>query len=271
MKETANIRFRNLCKVELLGVAEICERIHRVEADDSFVIHIHDVMTKAFGNVHFCAELHQMDPFETLERINYTGDMKWMPFFYEHVNEHPQFHLLLDQKPEVGATHHTPDLKAFRSSALFNEFFAKVQSHNQMWIALFAGNEFLNCIYARETPYSNNELAMMQMIKPHLEIAWSHWKQARSLKMELEWLKHPLIETDENALANQQIRMAIDALPRRQREVIERVAEGYDNQQIAESMGISIRTVHKHLENIFRALDIHHRTKLAAKWHQCRL
>lgn len=63
-------------------------------------------------------------------------------------------------------------------------------------------------------------------------------------------------------------RKSLNALPARQQEVVEQVAEGMDNQQIADDLNISKRTVQKHLENIFRTLEVHHRTELAAKWHK---
>jgi RNA polymerase sigma factor (sigma-70 family) len=255
--------------VELLGVADICERIHRVEPDDSFVVHLHEIMVQSFSNVHFCAELFQMDPFETLDRINHTGDMEyWIPFFNEHVHEHPQFHLLLNPQTEIGATHQQTNHHEFLRTPLYNEFFVKVQSHNQMWLALPAGNQLLNCIYSREKPYSNNELAILRMIMPHVETAWRHWRQTRSLKEELTLLQQSSPTNEEQIATDQLLRKQIDTLPARQREVVERVSAGLDNQQIADAMGISKRTVQKHLELVFKALKVKHRTELAAQWHR---
>ncbi len=60
----------------------------------------------------------------------------------------------------------------------------------------------------------------------------------------------------------------INALPPRQREVTELLASGKDNQQIADELRISKRTVQKHLQLVFRSLKVQHRTELTAKWHQ---
>jgi DNA-binding NarL/FixJ family response regulator len=46
------------------------------------------------------------------------------------------------------------------------------------------------------------------------------------------------------------------------------VAKGNDNQQIAEKLRISIFTVKKHLQHTFQTMGIHHRTELAALWHE---
>jgi DNA-binding NarL/FixJ family response regulator len=122
--------------------------------------------------------------------------------------------------------------------------------------------------FSQDREYTESHIAMAHLIKPHLELAWSHWKQVRSLKHELEVLRPCHAKSDEEAAALSTLQSGIDALPRRQREVTELVAGGLENQRIADEMGISIRTVHKHLENIYRSLNIQHRTELAAKWHK---
>jgi DNA-binding NarL/FixJ family response regulator len=50
---------------------------------------------------------------------------------------------------------------------------------------------------------------------------------------------------------------------RRESEIIAKIMLGLTNQQIAESLGISSRTVKHHLTNIFRKLGIASRTQLA--------
>ena len=108
----------------------------------------------------------------------------------------------------------------------------------------------------------------MGMILPHLELAWTHWKQTRSLKKELKLLTDSIFQTEEQEAVAARLRRMIDALSPRQREVIELVAAGLDNQQIADELNISKRTVQKHLELIFQSMAVQHRTELAAKWHQ---
>jgi DNA-binding CsgD family transcriptional regulator len=48
-------------------------------------------------------------------------------------------------------------------------------------------------------------------------------------------------------------------LTARQTEVVRLVADGYSNQRIAESLGISPRTVKAHLENVHQRLGVHSR------------
>ena len=54
----------------------------------------------------------------------------------------------------------------------------------------------------------------------------------------------------------------IDALSPREREVLQLIAEGYTNKQIAEILSISIKTVQAHRNNLMQKLDLHDRGEL---------
>lgn len=51
----------------------------------------------------------------------------------------------------------------------------------------------------------------------------------------------------------------------REQQVLELVASGHGNKEIAEELGISARTAQKHLENLFRKFSVHDRTELVAQ------
>jgi len=57
-------------------------------------------------------------------------------------------------------------------------------------------------------------------------------------------------------------RESYDGLTSRQREVLTLIAEGLSNQNIASQLGISVRTVERHRENIMDRLNLHSRTDL---------
>jgi DNA-binding NarL/FixJ family response regulator len=50
----------------------------------------------------------------------------------------------------------------------------------------------------------------------------------------------------------------------REYEVLELVAQGRANREVAGRLGISTRTAQKHIENLFKKFDVHDRTELAA-------
>ncbi|MFN8495642.1 MAG: LuxR C-terminal-related transcriptional regulator [Caldilineaceae bacterium] len=53
-----------------------------------------------------------------------------------------------------------------------------------------------------------------------------------------------------------------DKLIAREREVLQRLAEGYSNRQIAEQLHLSLKTVGVHRLNLMKKLDIHAITEL---------
>lgn len=58
---------------------------------------------------------------------------------------------------------------------------------------------------------------------------------------------------------------ALDGLSRREREVLELLAQGMTNKEIAEALVISTNTVKRHLKSIFEKLDVHTRAAAAAR------
>lgn len=61
-------------------------------------------------------------------------------------------------------------------------------------------------------------------------------------------------ETDERA--------ALDGLTEREQEVLKLIADGLTNQEIAEQLSISVKTVERHRANIMSKLNLHSRTEL---------
>jgi len=57
-------------------------------------------------------------------------------------------------------------------------------------------------------------------------------------------------------------RESYDELTPRQREVLTLIAEGLPNREIADRLGISVKTVERHRENIMKRLNLHSRTDL---------
>lgn len=73
---------------------------------------------------------------------------------------------------------------------------------------------------------------------------------------------HPLLMQRGGFVAANENR--IGCLTERERQVLERVAAGERNAEIAASLGISPLTVRKHLENVFAKLGVENRTAAAA-------
>ena len=58
-------------------------------------------------------------------------------------------------------------------------------------------------------------------------------------------------------------RKSLEQLTQREREVIRMVAQGMSNKQVAESLGISEKTVQVHRGSAYRKLDLHNAAEIA--------
>ena len=60
---------------------------------------------------------------------------------------------------------------------------------------------------------------------------------------------------------------AVELLTKREREILQLVAEGHSNSQLARMLWVTEQTVKFHLSNIYRKLDVANRTE-ASRWAQ---
>jgi len=58
------------------------------------------------------------------------------------------------------------------------------------------------------------------------------------------------------------VMVGLEILSRRERQVLEQVAEGLNNQQIGKQLGLSPKTIARHRERIMNKLNMHSRTEL---------
>lgn len=261
--------FRNLSNTDLQKVMCACEQLHCIDESTSFLHHCFGILQQSIGHVHCSVELYTLDPFVLTALENPTVSPDWITIFNRHVQDHPYVERMLSNKNRhLETIQQEVMLKTFKKSALYNEFYDKVQGQNQLWMAFRDGNELLSSIYLRETEYCDNELAMIHLIQPHMETAWKNWRRTRSLKQELDLLKGSIFQSEEAEAEAAQLRRMIDTLPSRQCDVVELVAAGKDNQQVSDELHISVGTVKKHLQLVFQTLDVQHRTQLAAQWHR---
>jgi DNA-binding NarL/FixJ family response regulator len=77
--------------------------------------------------------------------------------------------------------------------------------------------------------------------------------------------RRAFLRTVEEARATAGSRSGLDVLSRREREVVELLARGRTNKEIAEVLCITPNTVKRHLKSIFAKLDVHTRSAAAAK------
>ncbi|MFZ4779891.1 MAG: response regulator transcription factor, partial [Terrimicrobiaceae bacterium] len=60
--------------------------------------------------------------------------------------------------------------------------------------------------------------------------------------------------------------MGESQLSTREKEILQHLAQGYSNKEIAAKLEISVSTVRTHIEHIYEKLRVHCRTQAAAKY-----
>lgn len=266
MKESKTSDGHGLTKSDLLHVSKICTRLHRIAPNESMINHVHVILGQLLDYIHFTTHRYRIDPFKVLEQELLAMEDKWEPFFETHALDDPEIQSrLAGTHAFIEITQFTPQFKK-RSTAPPAH---TKQSQSQIWIGTRQDNELLVCTYSHRIPYTKRELSILHMIQPHLDLAWRNWRTTRSLTKRIGVLQDNFsVPSEEELNKSLSICENLLALTPRQREVTELVAAGFDNQQIADQLNISSRTVQKHLEAVYQCVDIHHRTELAAFWHQ---
>lgn len=77
--------------------------------------------------------------------------------------------------------------------------------------------------------------------------------------------RRAFLQTVEEARAAASVCSELDCLTRREREVLELLAQGMTNKEIAAKLFITTNTAKRHLKAIFRKLDVHTRSAAAAR------
>lgn len=77
--------------------------------------------------------------------------------------------------------------------------------------------------------------------------------------------RRAFLRTLEEARTTATTRSELDVLSRREREVVELLAQGMTNKEIAATLYITPNTVKRHLNSVFAKLDVHTRSAAVAK------
>jgi two-component system, NarL family, response regulator NreC len=124
---------------------------------------------------------------------------------------------------------------------------------------------FMEMLSARASGYITKQAAADDLVaairavaagQVYLQPALARWlldDYQRLAKQEQEQIKP--VENGEPAVG-------LDILSQREREVLELVGQGWNNQQIGKQLGLSPKTIARHRERIMNKLNLHSRTEL---------
>lgn len=188
----------------------------------------------------------------------------------------PGFNAVFHQHPGFAAYHRgqivlgTPvaltdlaDLRTLRRLPLYVDYHQPYGIHDQLLCLVQMGGQqgaMLSFNRARGG-ISHRDRAVVNLITPHLIQAVARQQRVAALSAAVQRLGRHADQID-------QAGPRLSLLTSRERDVVEHVVGGVTDREIARSLAISPRTVHKHLESIYRKLSIGNRTSLISLIHQ---
>lgn len=126
--------------------------------------------------------------------------------------------------------------REWHGTGMYTDYLKGVDVEHEIMVCLPAGpGRTLRFLFARGSgsDFDERDRAVLSLLRPHLHAAY---------------------------LAAERRRLGVSPLTQRQREIMEYVAAGFSNVQIARRTGVSEATVRKHLENVFQRLNVTSRT-----------
>jgi DNA-binding CsgD family transcriptional regulator len=189
-----------------------------------------------------------------------------LPGFHAVANQHPLATVCRSGQMTVSASialSDLADLRTLRRLALYTDFHVPYDVKDQLFCPVLVGkHQVTGLIFNRSRRgFSHRARAVVELAASHLSQAVARRQRLASLTAAVRMLgRHS--DQVEHALPR------LSTLTARERDVIEHLVGGVTDHQIARSLEISQRTVHKHLERIYRKLDVGSRTSLIAAIHQ---
>jgi len=264
-------KFRLLSKRDFERLVTLSERIHDADTNEPFLNHLYSVLKEAIPNKFFSIDSYSLNPICLKSFTSQSFSDEQLAIYQRYMKQHP----LLKQLLSVGKTGVCTILaetapEKFHETDLYLKFYKKIGVEDQLIFRLFHKNGAYVIAYSRDTAFSEKERVFMELLKPQVAIALKNWRRIRDLEKELRTLKEPTTEPERPVEIEPDEIDLLKSLTPRQRDVAELIAQGFGNREIAEVLQIAPKTVGKHIENIFEALNIHHRSALAVMWYQAK-
>jgi DNA-binding CsgD family transcriptional regulator len=140
----------------------------------------------------------------------------------------------------------------FRRTALYNEYYRRIGIAHVAAVPIYVDRRFLVSFVLNRgaAAFSDRERELLDLVRPHL---------ANLYQLGIA------IDRAQEAPADAAAAAGAPSLTPREREVLDWVAAGKTNRDIATILGASPRTVEKHLERIYEKLGVETRTAAAMR------
>jgi DNA-binding CsgD family transcriptional regulator len=170
--------------------------------------------------------------------------------FQQHLPEHPLLHHY--QVTGDLAARRVSDVasdRQFRSLGLYRDFYRPARVEHQLVVSVPAphGGMISVVLNRHRRDFSGQQRELIDLLRPHL-------RQAAAIAA---LLSQPVPYTPRDGAGRA-------LLTPRQTRILQLVAAGNSDRAVARALGLSVRTVHTHLQHVYRTLGVTSRTEALA-------
>jgi DNA-binding CsgD family transcriptional regulator len=242
-----------LSSTELRGLVNVLEELYEPVGSNEYPDRVITLVSSLIG-VGSCSYNH-LDGSRALAYEIQPAEVLAFPDAYAlfelHLPEHPLLsHVAATGDGSACRVSDVVSDRQFRSLGLYRDFYrpAEVDYQLAFLVPYAGGGEIAVALNRKGSDFSAEERDVLDLLRPHVA-------QAAAIAA---LLSQPVPENFDES----------DEWPRltlRQKRILKLVADGYADREVGRNLGISTRTVHAHLQRIYRALDVTSRTEALAR------
>lgn len=242
-----------LSSTELRGLVDVLEELYAPVGSNEYPDRVITLVSGLIG-VGSCSYNH-LDGSRALAYEIQPAEVLAFPDAYElfelHLPEHPLLSYV--QATGDGSACRVSDIvsdREFRSLGLYRDFYRHAEVDYQLCFMVPhpGGGEIAVALNRKGRDFSGEERDVLELLRPHVA-------QAAAIAA---LLSQPVPENFDQSGDR-------PLLTPRQTRILQLVADGRADREVGRMLGISTRTVHAHLQRIYRALDVTSRTEALAE------
>lgn len=192
-------------------------------------------------------------------------DLSESAAFAAVLGQHPAFVAHRERRLPTGtsvALTDLMDLRTLLNLPIYADFYRPRQTQDQLLHVLSVGRRQGTLL-----AFNRSRRGFSERARELLDLASPLVCQAIASRERITRLTLALRDAQRHQHVSDQAADQLTALTPREREVVARLADGTGDREIARALGVSPRTVHKHLQQIYQKLGLHSRASVAAMMH----
>ncbi|MCK9904334.1 helix-turn-helix transcriptional regulator [Parafrankia colletiae] len=195
-----------------------------------------------------------------------STDLSESAAFAAVLGQHPAFIAHRERRLPTGnsvALTDLMDFRALRNLPIYADFYRPRQTHDQLMNIVTVGRDqgTLLVFNRSRRGFSGRARELLDLVSPLVCQAVAHRERLTRLTTALR-------DAQRHASASDEAASRLPGLTPREREVAAHLVDGVGDREIARALGVSPRTVHKHLEQIYRKLGLQSRAAVVAMMRQ---